>query len=337
MLTLCIEIYFCLLSASARGFRRATGLDIPANAIAYYHDSFIKGKPELLKDVKGGTKKGGGNASSDKDRMLRTALNSDFSLVGLPTAPGQPGESAQLMPGVGVAAGGHFPVANQNLTGMGNIFPGGVNAAFAAAAGAGGVQMGVGQIDMSGMGVGQMMTMGGMGQMGMSTGLGTGGVAFGGFPQGFTDQTATAAAAASSGGLMNPAAAAASGGSDANPNSGLFIPAEMGNNALGPNPLAQELRLRSLLASQQQQQLVSSSQQQQTSNNTADLTSRILGGAGMMNPPAPPSSPPEQQQQQLQQQFGGGNASQLPSDASLLQFLLRQQQEQQQQFGGRDF
>jgi len=63
------------------GFKRASGQHIPINTIAYYHNLFQRGKPELLKNMRGGKKKD----LVGKDKLVPNALN-DFQLVGFPGA-----------------------------------------------------------------------------------------------------------------------------------------------------------------------------------------------------------------------------------------------------------
>jgi hypothetical protein len=67
------------------GFKRAAGQHIPADAIAYFHDSFRRGQPELLKEMSGGKKKD--PKTNLQDKMLANQLNRDVQIMaaaGLP-------------------------------------------------------------------------------------------------------------------------------------------------------------------------------------------------------------------------------------------------------------
>jgi hypothetical protein len=64
-----------------------SGQRVPTNCVAYYHNLFQKGKPELLKDMRSGKKKD----ADFQDALLQLQLRRDLEAVGLANAYGSHG------------------------------------------------------------------------------------------------------------------------------------------------------------------------------------------------------------------------------------------------------
>jgi hypothetical protein len=77
-----------------RGFKRLAGQRVPTNCVAYYHNLFQKGKPELLKDMRSGKKKD----ADLQDALLQLQLRRDLEAVGLANAYGNHGSLGNAPP-----------------------------------------------------------------------------------------------------------------------------------------------------------------------------------------------------------------------------------------------
>lgn len=109
----------------SRGFKRLAGQRVPTNCVAYYHNLFQKGKPELLKEMRSGKKKD----ADLQDALLQIQLRRDLEAVGLANAYGSHGSIAtsshsqpqpQSQPSHNFAYGGGLGGSLPGLSGLDN-------------------------------------------------------------------------------------------------------------------------------------------------------------------------------------------------------------------------
>jgi hypothetical protein len=118
---------FLFLSVFYRGFKRLAGQRVPTNCVAYYHNLFQKGKPELLKDMRSGKKKD----ADLQDALLQLQLRRDLEAVGLANAYGSHGSLGNLpaaqssrSPPQSSRSPQPQPASNTSYGGLGGRMPG---------------------------------------------------------------------------------------------------------------------------------------------------------------------------------------------------------------------